>query len=261
MSKSPHTSVLLSSVLQVLENIHGTIVDATFGAGGYTRALLQTDSDKKVIAFDRDEATVRPFANQIEHDFPNRFTFFADCFSHLDQHISEPVDAIVADLGVSSMQIDTPERGFSWRFDAPLDMRMGNQPLTAADIVNTYSEEDLAHIIYIYGEEKASRRIAKNIVQNRPILSTKHLADVIHQVMPHPKDGSDSAMRTFQAIRIAVNDELAELEHFLNISAKLLKSGGKLVVVSFHSLEDRIVKDFLNTGLLSLLYFIFGKAE
>lgn len=245
MTQPPHISVLLSSVLQVLEDIHGTIIDATFGAGGYTRAFLQADSDRKVIAFDRDESTVRPFAQKMEHDFPGRFTFFADCFSQLDQHISEPVDAIVADLGVSSMQIDTPKRGFSWRFDAPLDMRMGNQSLTAKDIVNTYSEEELAHIIYIYGEEKASRRIAKNIVQNRPILSTGHLAEVIHQVMPRPKDGSDSAMRTFQAIRIAVNDELAELERFLNVSAKLLKSGGKLVVVSFHSLEDRIVKDFL----------------
>lgn len=245
MTQQPHISVLLASVLDLLRGTTGTIVDATFGAGGYTRALLTQNPTCRVIAFDRDSKTVAPFAERINTDFPGRFTYVPDCFANLSHHITQPVEAIVADLGVSSMQIDTPDRGFSWRFEAPLDMRMGTQSLTAADIVNTYDEKQLADILYIYGEEKASRRIAKHIIQNRPVATTTQLADLVHQVMPRPKDGSDSAMRTFQALRIAVNDELNQLETFLEAVPNLLKPAGKLIVVSFHSLEDRIVKSFL----------------
>jgi 16S rRNA (cytosine1402-N4)-methyltransferase len=164
------------------------------------------------------------------------------------ERVSEHVDGIVLDLGVSSMQIDQPDRGFSFRFDGPLDMRMGQAGRSAKDYVNSLSEKELADIIFTYGEEKASRRIAAAIVrarENAPIITTGQLADVIHRVMPKPKDGSDSAMRTFQALRIYVNDELGELQRALAASLQLLKPNGRLVVVSFHSLEDRIVKNFL----------------
>ncbi|MGN1063641.1 MAG: 16S rRNA (cytosine(1402)-N(4))-methyltransferase RsmH, partial [Alphaproteobacteria bacterium] len=163
-------------------------------------------------------------------------------------HIETPVDGIVLDLGVSSMQIDEPERGFSFRFDGPLDMRMGQTDQTAGDVVNTFKEKDIADILFQYGEEKAARRIAAAIVRGRSdgmINSTGRLADIVHSVMPRPKDGSDSAMRTFQALRIFVNDELGELERTLATSPRLLKAGGRLTVVSFHSLEDRLVKNFL----------------
>ena len=166
----------------------------------------------------------------------------------MGQHVESPVDGIVLDLGVSSMQIDMPERGFSFRFDGPLDMRMDQKGRSAKDIVNGSSERDIADILFKYGEEKASRRIAHAIVTARqltPITTTKQLADAIHGVMPRPPDGSDSATRSFQALRIAVNDELGELERALQASVHLLKPGGRLVVVSFHSLEDRIVKNFL----------------
>ncbi|MDD3669313.1 MAG: 16S rRNA (cytosine(1402)-N(4))-methyltransferase RsmH, partial [Alphaproteobacteria bacterium] len=170
-----------------------------------------------------------------------------DCFGQMGRHVESPVDGIVLDLGVSSMQIDMPERGFSFRLDGPLDMRMAQQGRSAKDIVNGASERDIADILFKYGEEKASRRIAHAIAAARrlaPITTTKQLADVIHRAMPRPPDGSDSATRSFQALRIAVNDELGELERALQASVHLLKPGGRLVVVSFHSLEDRIVKNF-----------------
>ena len=187
---------------------------------------------------------------KFQTEFGDRFTFIPDCFGEIEKYITTPVDGFVLDIGVSSMQIDNPERGFSFRFDGPLDMRMSGQGISAADIVNNWPEDQLADILYRYGEEKASRKIARAIVNARPLATTLQLAEVIHSVMPRPKDGSDSAMRSFQALRIAVNDELGELERALNASPKILKSGGRLVVVSFHSLEDRIVKEFLkqNSG-------------
>ncbi len=249
MSESvSHIPVLLDAVVDGLKPVStGVVVDGTFGAGGYTRALLTTYPDMRVIAFDRDE-TVLPFVQSVAADFPNRFTFIQDCFGNMARHLSEPVDAIVLDLGVSSMQIDTPERGFSFRFDGPLDMRMGAGDLSAADVVNTFSVEKLADIFYRYGEERSARRIARAIETARvknPIQTTAQLADVIHRVMPRPKDGADSAARSFQALRIFVNDELGELERVLQSAPALLSSGGRLAVVSFHSLEDRLVKTFL----------------
>ncbi len=239
-----HIPVLLDEVLKRLNPQGGTFVDGTFGAGGYTRAILKAHPDNKVIAFDRDPTT-HETAKKIEKEFAGRFQFIPACFSTVSEHLNEKVDGFVLDIGVSSMQIDTPERGFSLRFDGPLDMRMGNVGMTAADVVNTFDEAKLADILYTYGEEKMSRKIAKALIENRPITTTKQLAEVIHHVMPKPKDKSDSATRSFQALRIFVNDELGELDRALNASKEILKPTGRLVVVSFHSLEDRIVKQFL----------------
>lgn len=246
---APHIPVLLEPVLQAFAPVSdGVVVDGTFGAGGYTRALLKTYPNIRVIAFDRDE-TVMPFVQSVMSDFKNRFEFIPDCFGNMMAHLENPVQGIVLDLGVSSMQIDTPERGFSFRFDGPLDMRMGAGNVCAADVVNAFAPEEIADILYRYGEEKASRRIARAICAARektPIQTTKQLADIIHQVMPRPKDGADSAARSFQALRVFVNDELGELERALKASKTLLSSGGRLAVVSFHSLEDRLVKTFLS---------------
>ena len=178
-------------------------------------------------------------------EFGDRFSFIGDCFSSVTDYVKEPVDGFVLDIGVSSMQIDGAERGFSFRLDGPLDMRMSGQGISAADVVNLKGEKELADILYAYGQEKQSRRIAKAIVENRPFQTTAQLVEVIHSVMPRPKDGSDSAMRSFQALRIYVNDELGELTRALDASIRILKPQGRLVVVSFHSLEDKIVKDFL----------------
>ena len=240
-----HIPVLLAPVMKCLAPDQGGVfVDGTFGAGGYTRAILKAHPATKVIAFDRDPE-VFPRAQQFQAEFGDRFTFIQDCFGQVAQYVTQPVDGFVLDIGVSSMQIDDPDRGFSFRFDGPLDMRMGKAGISAGDIVNHWPEEKLADILYRYGEEKASRKIARAIIDARPVNTTLQLADVIHSVMPRPKDGSDSAMRSFQALRIAVNDELGELERALEASSQILKSGGRLVVVSFHSLEDRIVKEFL----------------
>ncbi|MGN0920017.1 MAG: 16S rRNA (cytosine(1402)-N(4))-methyltransferase RsmH [Alphaproteobacteria bacterium] len=249
-----HIPVLLKPVIRCLTPEKGGVfVDGTFGAGGYTQAILKSSPDTRVIAFDRDES-VLSIAQSFQTEFGDRFTFIQERFGEVAQYITTPVDGFVLDIGVSSMQIDTPERGFSFRFDGPLDMRMGSSGLSAADIVNHWPEEKLADILYLYGEEKASRKIAHAISAARPIKTTLELAGVIHSVMPRPKDGSDSAMRTFQALRIAVNDELGELERALSASPQILKAGGRLVVVSFHSLEDRIVKDFLKKNTAQTLH-------
>lgn len=248
MNTEPHIPVLLDEVLEYLDCAGGGVfIDGTFGAGGYTRAILKANSKNRVIGFDRDPNAMKT-ALATEGQYPNRFSFIHDCFGNMAAHLDEPVDGIVLDLGVSSMQIDEAERGFSFRLDGPLDMRMGQSGRSAKDYVNSLSEKELADILFTYGEEKASRRIASAIVATRretPIISTTQLADIIHSVMPRPKDGSDSAMRSFQALRIYVNDELGELERALDASVHLLKPNGRLVVVSFHSLEDRLIKNFL----------------
>ncbi len=243
----PHIPVLLREVLERLNPVGGTFVDGTFGAGGYSRAILQKNPNNRVIAFDRDPTTVVT-AKKMEKEFGERFQFIPDCFSTVCRYIQNPVDGFVLDLGVSSMQIDTPERGFSLRFDGPLDMRMSSQGVSAGDVVNTFDENQIADILYQYGEEKLSRKIARAIVENRPLMTTQQLAQVIHHVMPKPKDHTDSATRSFQALRIYVNDELGELERALESSKQILKPQGRLVVVSFHSLEDRIVKNFLKNN-------------
>ena len=248
MESCPHIPVLLAPVLDTLLNENGGVfIDGTFGAGGYTRAILNAHADNRVIGFDRDPNAVET-AQKMVGDYNGRFRFIHDQFGNMARHVTEQVDGIVLDIGVSSMQIDEPQRGFSFRFDGPLDMRMAQAGLSAKDVVNTFKEKEIADILFKYGEEKASRRIAAAIVRARgeqEIATTAQLADIIHKVMPRPKDGSDSAMRTFQALRIFVNDELGELERALAASIHLLKPGGRLVIVSFHSLEDRIVKNFM----------------
>ena len=240
-----HIPVLLNEVLQYLHPEGGVFIDATFGAGGYTRAILKAHPKNKVIAFDRDPM-VQKNAEKMKKEFKDRFAFIQECFGHLADFITEPVDGIVMDIGVSSMQIDTPERGFSLRFNGPLDMRMSDSGPTAADLIKSLPESELANILYKYGEERQSRKIAHALKEHLP-QTTGEMSEIIHHVMPRPKDGSDSATRSFQALRIAVNDELGELERALQSAPKLLKPNGRLVVVSFHSLEDRIVKEFFAT--------------
>jgi 16S rRNA (cytosine1402-N4)-methyltransferase len=243
-----HLPVMLREVLQYLSPPKDClVVDGTFGAGGYSQALLE-ESDCRIIAIDRDpEAEAR--ADLLARGYPGRFRFVRGCFGAMASLVaSESVGAIVLDIGVSSPQLDQAERGFSFRRDGPLDMRMSAEGQSAADLVATLPEEELADILYRYGEERDSRRIAKKIVARRaesPITTTFGLRDVIHAVN-HPRFGKiDPATRSFQALRIAVNDELGELERALVAAETLLKPGGRLVVVSFHSLEDRIVKQWI----------------
>lgn len=242
---SPHIPVMLDEVLHALAPQDGEVyVDGTLGAGGYTRAILDV-ADCKVIAIDRDpEAHQR--AAPWKDRYGDRLTLIHDAFGNVSDHVKIPVNGFVLDLGVSSMQLDQAERGFSFRFEGPLDMRMDTScGQSAADLVNSMGEEDLANIIYTYGDERHSRRIAKAIVEARPVTNTGQLASIIRTVSPKSrKDDIDPATRTFQALRIAVNDELGELERALEGAEKILVEGGRLVVVTFHSLEDRIVKNF-----------------
>ncbi len=254
MTSSPHYPVMLNDVLAAIKPQDGEVyLDGTFGAGGYSRAILES-ADCTVIAIDRDPS-VEQTADQFKKEFGARFLFLKGCFgdavSLMSKTPCKAVHGFVVDIGVSSMQIDQAMRGFSFQVDGPLDMRMDmTSGIKAADIVNEYKEEDLAHVIYRYGEEHLSRRIAKRIVERRaqaPIQTTLELADIVRSVVPRsPKDKIDPATRTFQALRIAVNDELGELERGLDAAETLLHEGGRLVVVSFHSLEDGIAKAFLN---------------
>ena len=247
MNLRPHIPVLLDEVIHSLSvKEDGVYVDGTFGAGGYTEAILNAAPDTKVFAIDRDKTAIDA-GLELQKKYAPRLELILGCFGNMADLVHQKVDGIVLDIGVSSMQIDRPERGFSFQKEGPLDMRMGQSGLTAADVVNTYSEQQLADIIYTYGEERFSRQIAHQIVSVRktePFTDTLSLAKVVHSVMPHKQGDIDSATRTFQALRIYVNDELGELERALNASMKLLKKGGVLSVVSFHSLEDRIVKNF-----------------
>ena len=207
---SAHIPVLLNEVLTYLKPNGGLFIDATFGAGGYTRAILEADPNNRVIAFDRDPS-VQKNAEKMKKEFKDRFAFIQECFGHLADFITEPVDGIVMDIGVSSMQIDTPERGFSLRFNGPLDMRMSEIGPTAADLIHILPESELANILYKYGEERQSRKIAHALKENLP-QTTGEMAEIIHHLMPRPKDGSDSATRSFQALRIACNEEFVCVE-------------------------------------------------
>ncbi len=251
-SASPHTPVLLREVLQALEPRDGAIyVDGTFGAGGYTTAILEA-ADCRVFGIDRDPRALQA-GEQLARRYPGRLRVLGGCYGDMVRLLGdigvERVDGVALDIGVSSMQIDDPARGFSFRADGPLDMRMGEgAAASAADVVNTMAEGDLADIIYAYGEERASRRIAAAIVRDRaerPFTTTAQLAGLIRRVVKKSKDGIDPATRTFQALRIHVNDELGELSRGLEAAERLLVPGGRLAVVSFHSLEDRKVKEFL----------------
>lgn len=242
---TPHLPVLLAEAVEALAIALGdVVVDGTFGAGGYSRAFLAAGA--RVTAFDRD-----PTAARFAADLPaETFTLVCARFSDMDQVMGEAAaDGVALDLGVSSMQLDEAERGFSFLRDGPLDMRMGDQGETAADLVNTAEPEDLARILWVYGEEKKSRRIAGAIARRRvqqPFSRTAELADFIEAVLGGRRGAkSHPATRSFQALRIAVNDELAELEAGLVAAERVLKPGGRLAVVTFHSLEDRIVKAFL----------------
>jgi 16S rRNA (cytosine1402-N4)-methyltransferase len=246
-----HVPVLLRQAMEALApRADGAYVDATFGAGGYTRALL--DRGARVIALDRDPSAIRAGA-ALAAASEGRLELVEARFGDLDEVLSrlrvDAVDSVVFDIGVSSMQLDEAARGFSLRFDAPLDMRMEGSGRSAADILRGEDEETIADILFHFGEERAARRIARAIVADRkikPFTSTLELAGLIARVAPARRgELTHPATRAFQALRIAVNDELAELVRGLCAAERLLKPGGRLAVVTFHSLEDRIVKQFL----------------
>lgn len=250
MTGSPHIPVLLDEVLAALRPAPGmVIVDATFGAGGYTRRLL--DAGATVHAFDRDpDAVAAGRAWPETREDPPRLMIHPRRFSEMLAALAEAgvaaVDGVVMDIGVSSMQLDRPERGFAFSSDGPLDMTMSQDGPTAADFVNTAAEGEIADVLYKYGEERQSRRVARAIVAARPLATTGALAQVVRKALGHrPGAPKDPATRSFQAIRIHVNAELEELEAGLAAAEALLRAGGRLAVVSFHSLEDRIVKQFL----------------
>jgi 16S rRNA (cytosine1402-N4)-methyltransferase len=246
-----HIPVLGRSAVEFL-NVHdgGVYVDATFGAGGYSRAILAS-ANGKVIGIDRDPNAIA-LGQPLVQAANGRLTLIEERFANLDAVAREAgfeaVDGVVLDLGVSSMQLDNAERGFSFRLDGPLDMRMGGEGPSAADVVNAAGERDLANIIFILGEERHSRGVARAIVKARaqaPIQTTRRLADIVASVVRSRPGDIHPATRTFQALRIFVNDELGELVEALQAAERILKPQGRLVAVSFHSLEDRIVKSFL----------------
>ena len=245
-----HIPVLFQEVLEVLNPVPGGLyVDGTIGAGGHSRGILERSSpDGKLIGLDRDPAALDLAGSNLA-EFSDRVTLihgsYVELVSHLNNRNWHTVDGILIDLGLSSMQLDSPERGFSFRYDAPLDMRFDNdQSFSASDLVNKYTREELAEIIFTYGEEKFSRRIADAIIANRPLATTKELAELIKGIVPHTRSKIHPATRTFQALRIAVNNELNALKAFLPAALGVLKPGGRLAVIAFHSLEDRIVKRY-----------------
>jgi 16S rRNA (cytosine1402-N4)-methyltransferase len=249
-----HTPVLLREVLEALGPRDGAIyVDGTFGAGGYSTAILEA-ANCKVFGIDRDPMALK-IGKKLAKRFPGRLCVLGGCYGDMVNLLAkrgiDKVDGVALDIGVSSMQIDDAKRGFSFRANGPLDMRMGMQAdATAADVVNTMNEDDLSRIIYTYGDERASRRVAAAIIKDRvhePFTTTRQLAGLIRRIVKKSKDGVDPATRTFQALRIYVNDELGELSRGLTAAEKLLSPCGRIAVVSFHSLEDRRVKKFLHS--------------
>ena len=250
MSTPTHVPVMVNEVVEALApRDNGIYVDGTFGQGGYSSAILNA-AECTVWGIDRDPDAIA-IGTSFEKKWPDRFHIIEGQFGEMDTLLHDQsvkvVDGIALDIGVSSTQIANPERGFSFREDGPLDMRMSQQGPTAAELINSLGETELANIIYTYGEEHYSRRIAKKIVEARkttPILRTLELAKLVRSVVPQ-KGRIDPATRTFQALRIQVNDELGELERGLEAAERLLGPRGRLAVVSFHSLEDRIVKQFL----------------
>lgn len=248
---APHAPVLLAEVIEALAPGAGDVImDATFGAGGYTRAILATGAT--VIALDRDP-TVQPHADAVANDYPGQFQLIRTPFSGLAEAFADSgaarLDGVVFDIGVSSMQLDQAERGFSFMRDGPLDMRMGDEGETAADIVNGWDHGPMAHIFKLYGDERQSGRVATAILRRRveqPFERTLDLAAVVEKALGGRRGAPiHPATRVFQALRIAVNDELGELRAGLEAAEATLSPGGRLVVVTFHSLEDRIVKAFL----------------
>src|SRR3954470_16716932 len=244
---APHVPVLVSEVIAAL-GVHenDTLVDGTFGAGGYTRAMLAQGAGR-VIGFDRDPDAIEAGRSLVPDP---RLTLIEERFSQMDRVLVDRgiglVDAIALDIGVSSMQLDSAERGFSFQADGPLDMRMSRSGLTAAEFLNTAEEAEIARVLRDYGEEPRARAIARAIVAARPVERTAELAAIVRRAAGFRQgQKSDPATRTFQAIRIHLNAELDELEQGLEAAERALKPGGRLAVVTFHSLEDRIVKRFL----------------
>ena len=257
-----HVPVLGQELLQGLSiQDQGCYLDATVGGGGHSALILETFSQAHVVALDQDIQALNAAQTRLER-YCDRIQFYHSNFSTYDPG-DHRFDGIIADLGVSSAQLDQPERGFSFRHEADLDMRMDqSQELTAADLINTYSERDLADIFYHYGEERFSRRIARKIVARRPIHTTTALAQVVASAMSKPKQSKGRqrhrrihpATRVFQALRIAVNQELQVLEQFIEKAPQWLKPGGRISIISFHSLEDRIVKiHFRENPLLNVI--------
>jgi 16S rRNA (cytosine1402-N4)-methyltransferase len=246
-----HVPVMLREVIAALEPKDGaTYVDGTFGGGGYSRALLES-AECTVYGIDRDPAAIEA-GQELRAAFPTRLNLIEGRFGEMDRLLSahgvKKVQGIAFDLGVSSRQLDEPKRGFSFRLDGPLDMRMGSEGMTAADAVNSLDEDELASIIRDFGEERFARRIARAIVTARsehPIERTLQLAEIVRSAVRSGHDGIDPATRTFQALRIYVNGEIEEISRGLEAAERILKLGGRLAVVSFHSLEDRPVKQFL----------------
>ena len=245
-----HIPVLYQEVLDLLKPVPGGLyLDGTLGAGGHARGVLKASSpDGKVVGLDRDPHALE-IAKQNLAEFGERVIYINDSYRNFQSHLNnlnwQCVDGILLDLGISSMQLDKPERGFSFREDGPLDMRFDpDQPLTAADLVNEWTREELAEILFTYGEEKLARKIADAIIANRPLVGTKDLAEIVKKVARNPKSKTHPATRTFQALRIAVNQELDALEAFLPKALESLNTGGRLAIIAFHSLEDRIVKRF-----------------
>ena len=247
MAMAPHLPVLLGPILRLCAPVQGVWIDGTFGAGGYARGLLRAGA-AQVIGVDRDPLAMQ-MAAPMQAEYGDRLRLVQGTFSELDTCATDPVDGVVLDLGVSSMQLDRAERGFSFLRDGPLDMRMSQEGPSAADLVNGAPEGLLADILYQYGEERASRRIARRIVDRRkdvPFETTADLAKLVESCLPRPKPGqSHAATRSFQALRIAVNDEFGQLAAGLEAAERALAPGGILAVVAFHSSEDRVVKRFL----------------
>src|SRR6266705_4767989 len=245
-----HTPVLAEQVIQFLNpRPGGFFIDATVGAGGHSRVILElTAPDGKLLAIDQDESALTQAGQELAV-FGPRVVFVHANFREVAQvaaaHGFSGCDGVLADIGISSMMLDDPSRGFSFMREGPLDMRMDRtQALTAADVVNTFSEKEIANIIYVHGEERRSRPIARSIVHSRPLQLTTDLVRAIQRVSGGPRHGQiHPATRTFQALRIYVNDELKSLETFLDASMNAVRSGGRVVVITFHSLEDRIVKN------------------
>ena len=249
MAGSPHLPVLYKTIITALQpKSPGCYIDGTLGAGGHAAGILtESAPDGQLLGFDIDPQALA-IARETLAPFGERVHIVQASYTTMKEEAAkrgwDAVDGIVLDFGVSSMQLDTPERGFSFLSDGPLDMRFSpNAGMSAAEMVNTFSEEDLADIIFRYGEDRLARRIARSIVGNRPFESTKQLADLILKSVGRP-ERIHPATRTFQALRIAVNGELDSIEHVLPIAVNLLKPGGRLAAISFHSLEDRIVKDY-----------------
>ncbi|MCK4490769.1 MAG: 16S rRNA (cytosine(1402)-N(4))-methyltransferase RsmH [Anaerolineales bacterium] len=245
-----HVPVLFHEVLDTLALIPGGLyVDGTVGAGGHAQGILKAISpDGKLLGLDRDPAALEIAESRLA-EFGNRVVLIHSSYSDLKLHLNnlnwKSVDGILLDLGLSSMQLDNPERGFSFRKSGPLDMRFDtSQPFSAADLVNESSKDDLADLIFRYGEERYSRKIADAIIANRPLEDTQELADIIESAIRNKPSRIHPATRTFQALRIAVNQELKALEAFLPTALDALNPGGRLAVIAFHSLEDRIVKQF-----------------